>query len=1070
MPAIGYPVGFGMDSPDWERIKDVFASALEKPAADRDVFIDAACGGDLSLATAVRRLLSADRGAGDFLERRPLSQQPSLLPHSEPNPLLESGALIGDRFEIVRLLGEGGMGQVYEAFDRELGENVAVKTVHPHIANDAVNVQRFKQEVFLTRRITHPHVCRIFDFQRHVPNSGTKVSTEFSFLTMELLHGETLAATLKRRGPLQEAEAASIAMQISEGLAAAHQAGIVHRDLKPSNIQLEPQCDHVRAVVTDFGLALAIRDESLLDVRNQTGPPEAGVIGTLAYMSPEQLENRGTTSATDIYALGLIMFEMVAGKRPFEDTVVFSEAVKRLTQAPPLVRTLAPDVSDAWQATVQKCLARDPWNRFSKAIEIREAIERHNESVAGMVPVATGQKRVRMWAVVTTAAIVAISLGLLSLRDRIFRYHEQVQSPAAGAKVLLVNFQNTSGDPRLASVGLLIRRQLSESGFFSMIEPPQTREVLRQMTRAENSALDPPTAREVAMRLGAQRVVYGSIGKTGGEYTLDISVEQPDNVPTRARAYWEKHWNWAAIPLKNNEDIPADLLAVVRDASGWVRRQIGETANDVATLDAPPEDVTTDKWTALLAYSEAEQLNAKQDRQGALVALRNALSADPHFDFALMREGDLLISMNREIEGYRAYDEALREESARRLTRRERDRLLGIFAIDTHNYPAAIRAFEDYSTFYPNDYLGWFYRGFPLMELGRTTEAIRMLEHAAELEPNGLSPAIHLARYYLLLGEFAQSHKWTRVLRKNGYVDAAGSVEGIADFLQGDYQRASTEFASLQTSKDALFRSLSFSWSASVAAEQGRYDEATRLLNAGIASDLADDNTVNRASKLLQRGFVEMKENELPQAVRDAKSAVALDKGLRNSLQAATLLGRIIAIGPSGLRTQCISELEELERNLPKKRFAPLSDIVEYHVQGEVLLAKHKTKQAVEEFQKAAEIDSPLADREPLARALMADAEAPQQSSSNARKEMHEALDAYRRLAMKPAVIWESPHLFFPGYACDEVLAFSKLAARLGEIDAGVKSALAPCVERMSKGGSQTADILWARHLTQAAN
>jgi serine/threonine protein kinase len=304
----------------WHEITSIFCAALEKPEGERESFVRHACAQDAELEQQVIRLLLADEEAGSFLERAVISQP--VLPPWNAEAVLPSGTLISRRFEIVRFIGQGGMGQVYEALDLELRGSVALKTIREGIASDVRALARFRREVLLTRRITHPNVCRTFDLERHSSSEQDGIKRDITFLTMELLDGETLAEFLHRRGRLSALEAFSIVQQMARALGAAHLAGIVHRDFKPSNVLLVPTPEGWRVVVTDFGLARAF----LPEVRPFKDPASLltgsqALLGTLAYMAPEQIEQDECTVASDIYSLGLVMYEIVTGVRPFADSL-----------------------------------------------------------------------------------------------------------------------------------------------------------------------------------------------------------------------------------------------------------------------------------------------------------------------------------------------------------------------------------------------------------------------------------------------------------------------------------------------------------------------------------------------------------------------------------------------------------------------------------------------------------------------------------------------------------------------------------------------------------------------------
>jgi serine/threonine protein kinase len=260
------------------------------------------------------------------------------------------GEVIAGRYTVTRFLAAGGMGEVYEVDDRALGERVALKTILPEIAADPTALERFRRETLLARKVTHPNVCRIFDIGHHQPE-GAGDGEEVTFLTMELLGGETLAARLKR-GRVPPEEALPLVRQIAAGLGAAHRAGVVHRDLKPANVFLVPERDGVRAVITDFGLART--DAAGKALADMTGTGE--VLGTPAYMAPEQLEGKVPTPATDIYALGLVLYEMVTGQRAFVGDTLFQIAIQRLQGEPTAPSVHLPGLDPLWEYTILRCL------------------------------------------------------------------------------------------------------------------------------------------------------------------------------------------------------------------------------------------------------------------------------------------------------------------------------------------------------------------------------------------------------------------------------------------------------------------------------------------------------------------------------------------------------------------------------------------------------------------------------------------------------------------------------------------------------------------------------------------
>src|SRR6516165_7604951 len=297
----------GLTPGQWERVKALFETILEQPPAQRSALL-ASAHEDRVVLEEVGRLLRSHSEAGNFLSISPLPS-PAVIDATPEAQLFSPGDLLADRFRITRFIARGGMGEVYEAEDVELREEVAVKTIRSEVLQDTHALERFKREVHLAKQVTHPNVCRIFDLFRH----ATSVNTSILLVTMELLRGETLAAYLGHRGRMTWREASPIAFQMVNGLGAAHQMGILHRDFKPGNVVLIQSAKGIRAVITDFGLALQPGNDSKR-TSLQTG---TGNFGTPAYMSPEQVEGGALTPASDVYSLGLVLYEMVTGKQPF---------------------------------------------------------------------------------------------------------------------------------------------------------------------------------------------------------------------------------------------------------------------------------------------------------------------------------------------------------------------------------------------------------------------------------------------------------------------------------------------------------------------------------------------------------------------------------------------------------------------------------------------------------------------------------------------------------------------------------------------------------------------------------
>jgi len=276
-------------------------------------------------------------------------------PESSSAVAFAPGNHVAGRYRIVRFIASGAMGEVYAAEDLIVGGEVALKAVRPELERSAMAMERLRREIMLARKVTHAHICRLHDVGEHEGRV---------FITMELLSGKTLSEVVAERGALPVAEVTRIARQLVDGLAALHAHGIVHRDFKTSNVMLVGE----RAVITDFGLARSIQPDAMASLT-----VEAAMLGTPAYMAPEQVEGRPATPASDIYALGVVLFELLTGTVPFREDTALATATARLQRDPPRPSSVRAGISASWDARVLCCLARDPEARFARAVDVLDA-------------------------------------------------------------------------------------------------------------------------------------------------------------------------------------------------------------------------------------------------------------------------------------------------------------------------------------------------------------------------------------------------------------------------------------------------------------------------------------------------------------------------------------------------------------------------------------------------------------------------------------------------------------------------------------------------------------------------
>jgi tetratricopeptide (TPR) repeat protein len=391
----------------WARLKELFGAALEAPPQDRRAMIERVRSDEASLAAALVNLLRYHDATLSLLDAPAMTLDRLDEIAGGSTRAFAAGEVIAGRFRITRFIAEGGMGEVYAAEDLELHDSVALKTVRPVLARDASVLASFRQEIQLARRVTHRNVSRVFDLFRHEPPSGPAIV----FLSMELLEGETLANHLRRQGAMPVTDAWNVARQLIAGLDAAHASGVIHRDFKSANVMLVDEqteagpTQPARVVITDFGLAappqLFAREGAAV---------QSPLAGTPAYMAPEQRRGGSITTAVDVYALGIVLYEMITGR--------FAAEVK---DDLPLMKGVAAPLS--WKRTIRACLADDPRRRPASAREVADRL--------------TGARaRRRGLQIATSLAVVALSAGGLRYwAERPYRPAPEAQRAADSARV-----------------------------------------------------------------------------------------------------------------------------------------------------------------------------------------------------------------------------------------------------------------------------------------------------------------------------------------------------------------------------------------------------------------------------------------------------------------------------------------------------------------------------------------------------------------------------------------------------------------------------------------------------------
>ena len=607
---------------------------------------------------------------------------------------LQVGTVLGNRYEILALLGEGGMGAVYKATDRELDRPVALKVIRPELASNPEILQRFKQELIFARKVTHKNVNRIFDLGEA---DGIK------FITMEFVEGHDLKALLRQRGKFPVDEAVEFIRQICRALAAAHSEGIVHRDLKPHNILVDKQG---KVLVTDFGLAHSVEMSGL----THTG----ALLGTPEYMSPEQAKGEKADERSDLFSLGLIFYELLTGSLPFKADSAYATLLKRTREVPAPLSKRDASIPQFMSDVVAKCLQIDPQRRYQKAIEILQDLEARQRlrmpSTVGRLASRLGStsKRARL---IFAIAAVLVAVGLATMR--------MLWRPASGpakatVSLAIVPFQNVSADPSLDWLGPglaeMLTTDVGQSPELRTVSSERLHQILRDLRIAPASSLDTPTLERIAEFSNADVVVWGKYAKLGDQIRIDASLHD-----------LKSH---AVIPLKADVSSESLLLEGISSLAKSIRDNLALSSEAREKMRATSFRPSTASLEALRDYNEGLTLAREGRHLEAAKKFESSISADPQFALAHVRLSQTYATL-----GYseRAEDYAQQAvDLSGNLPVQEKELIEAQHARTLNDLDRAIEAYQHLAESMPSD-------SQVLFELAALYEAKGELDKAREL-------------------------------------------------------------------------------------------------------------------------------------------------------------------------------------------------------------------------------------------------------------------------------------------------------------------------------------------------
>ena len=716
-------------------------------------------------------------------------------PISSSGLSLEVGSVIADRYEILKLLGEGGMGAVYKARDREVDRLVALKVVRPELAGHSSVLQRFKQELVLARAITHRNVIRIYDLG---------VAEGCRFITMEFIEGRDLSSILEE-GKLSPAEAVRILRQVCSALESAHAEGVVHRDLKPQNIMVEASG---RVVVMDFGLARSMETSGL----TQAG----AVMGTPAYMAPEQAKGFPADERSDIFALGIIFYQMLTGVVPFKGDTALATLLMR-TQGPPKPPAqLEPAIPPMLNDVVMKALAIDPAQRYQKASDLGKDLYDWEQGAIHKSIVTPpmrmiGESTSGKWIGVAAAGVLVLAGAAYG----VFRFLDKPPAPVPATTVLISDFNNHTGDQVFTgTLESTLKLALEGATFISAYDRARVREL---GLKAVTGVFDEPAAEAVAASQGLNVVVSGSIDRRGNEYQLALRAVR--TVTGKVIANVD-----ATAPDKDQ------VLFAVTKLGTALRKTLGDSTSESAQR-LSMETLSSANLEAVHEYATGLDLLSAGKFSDAQGHLSRAVELDPNFGIAYT----IMASAARNQGRFQDAEQYIREaiKLTGRMTERERYRTRAYLYFLTADYQKCGEEYGALLDRYPADTGAYTNLGVCLAHQHNIAKSLEVARRAVAILPKRAIYHSNLAMDLVDSGDFAGAVKEAADTVKLGYVNGY-LIEAFAHLGLEQPDEAAIAYHQLEKTlpSDAA------TGLADLAVYQGRYSEAVKILEKGAQQDM----------------------------------------------------------------------------------------------------------------------------------------------------------------------------------------------------------------------------------------